>query len=366
MNLKDTYLGAAPGLEFPERPSVKGIVGWRSPSNIALIKYWGKRKEQIPQNPSLSFTLSESVSETMVQYTWKEGEGPEVEFLFDGKPNLAFEQRIRQYLQSITRYLPFLKHLRLSMGSHNSFPHSSGIASSASAMSALALCLVDIENELFNSLADPVHFFRKAAFLARLGSGSATRSVYGGFVSWGKNKVMEDATDEAGQAWPVGAGNRFSGLKDAILITSTDKKKISSSAGHGMMNDHPWAEARYKQANLNFDALSKAISNEDEEKFIRVIENEALSLHALMLSSDPGYRLMNTNTWEIIDRIQDFREKSGVFITFTLDAGPNVHLIYNRQNNNEITAFIKEELLKYCERNHWIDDRMGPGPEKLK
>jgi diphosphomevalonate decarboxylase len=366
MNLNETYLAAASGLELPVISNAKGVVGWRSPSNIALIKYWGKRDEQIPQNPSLSFTLGESVTETTVQYVWKAGGDPELEFLFDGKTNLPFEQRVRQYLLSISRYMPFLRHLRLSVGSHNSFPHSSGIASSASAMSALALCLVDIENELFHSLADPEAFFRKAAFLARLGSGSATRSVYGGFVCWGNNKVLGDATDEAGIAWPVGKGNRFSGLKDAILITSMGRKKVSSSAGHGMMNDHPWAEARYRQANVNFEALADAINHEDEEKFIRIIENEALSLHALMLSSDPGYRLMNMNTWEIVDRVRDFREKRGIFITFTLDAGPNVHVIYNRQNNNEVQAFIREELLNYCERNYWIDDRIGPGPEKLK
>jgi diphosphomevalonate decarboxylase len=232
-------------------------------------------------------------------------------------------------------------------------------------MSALALCLVEIEKDLFQTLAMPEEFFRKAAFLARLGSGSATRSVYGGFVLWGHTTALENANDEAGSPWNAASGAATTGWKDAILITSPGEKKVSSSQGHGMMNSHPWADARYAQANKNLLELMKEMEKENDEKIIGIIENEALSLHALMLSSDPGYRLTNERTWQIIDEVRRFREKHRFFITFTLDAGPNVHVLYREKDQDEIQAFIREDLLKYCDNGHWIDDSIGQGPVKL-
>ena len=365
MNLTNKYKDEAAGLEQPDVFAGTRSVAWRSPSNIALVKYWGKKPGQVPENPSLSFSLDRSYTDTKIEYTVRKHKSAGLKFLFEGKENPAFEKRVKEYLQSITPYLPFLDHLDLTISSSNSFPHSSGIASSASAMSALALCLTDMEKELFQFSGTPEDFKQKAAFLARLGSGSATRSVYGGYVLWGETAQLENSTDEAGLPWPVEENNAFSGLNDSILITSAAKKKISSSRGHGMMKSHPWAGARYVQANQNLEELLEAINTADDEKFIAIIENEALSLHALMMSSDPGYRLMNERTWAIIDRIREYREKTGQFITFTLDAGPNVHVFYRNENKESITAFIKENLLKYCENAYWIDDQMGNGPMRL-
>ena len=117
-------------------------VTWQSPSNIALIKYWGKHGVQLPSNPSLSFTLSEC--NTTTELFWKEGEG-NIELLFNGESKERFTARAREYISSITPRFPYLKEFDLHIDSTNNFPHSAGIASSASAMSSLALCLCSMD-----------------------------------------------------------------------------------------------------------------------------------------------------------------------------------------------------------------------------
>lgn len=365
MSLRQTYLNDAAALSLPGGFAGSGSLGWRSPSNIALIKYWGKMDDQFPRNPSLSFTLTNSFTDTVVDYWARNANEPRVQFFFEGVANDAFENRIKGYLDTIGRYLPFLDQLHLKISSSNSFPHSSGIASSASSMSALALCLATIEQEIFQTLSDPANFLRKAAFLARLGSGSATRSVYGGFVAWGETNVAQRASNEAGVPYELEKDSSYAGLNDAILVTSKGQKKVSSSHGHGMMNNHPYAEARYRQAGESLLGLDDAVRLENDEKFIGIIENEALSLHALMMSSHPGYNLLNKNTWMIIEEIREFRKETGLFITFSLDAGPNVHLIYKDKDSEVIKEFIKSELIQYCENGHWIDDKIGMGPVSL-
>ena len=131
------------------------------------------------------------------------------------------------------------------------------------------------------------------------------------------------------------------------------------------MESHPYASARYEQAEKNLKKLILALKNGNDNDFIAVLENEALSLHSLMMSSNPGFSLLNANTWEIINRIKEYRKQNNKMIAFTLDAGPNVHLIYKSKDKTEITNFIASELEQFCENGYWIDDQMGNGPEKL-
>jgi diphosphomevalonate decarboxylase len=343
----------------------KGTVAWRSPSNIALIKYWGKHGNQLPQNPSLSFALEKSFTETWVQYRYKGKRGNKVVFTFEKQKNPAFELRIKAFLLTVSGYLPFISQFDFNVESTNSFPHSSGIASSASSMSALALCLVSMERELYGILKDDKTFFEKTSFMARLGSGSASRSVYNGFVVWGRHKDVKGSMDELAIRLNNETVPFFNDLKDAILITRSGRKKVSSSAGHQLMNDHPFATERYRQAKNNLKGLLNALKRGDEQTFISTVENEALSLHAMMITSKDGFTLLNDNTWNIINRIRQYRTQENVFVTFTLDAGPNVHLLYFKKNENQIIQFIQKELLQFCENGKWIDDQAGSGPTKL-
>ena len=167
----------------------EGAVKWTSPSNIALVKYWGKRAHQIPENPSISFTLSNCKTITEVSFTKKEGSDFSFDVYFEGEKNEAFEPKIQTFFERIEAYVPFLRDFHFKIDTSNTFPHSSGIASSASGMSALALCLMSIEKQL--GVAHNTDFFnKKASFLARLGSGSACRSIEGELVVWGQNKSL--------------------------------------------------------------------------------------------------------------------------------------------------------------------------------
>lgn len=210
---------------------ISGKVGWESPSNIALIKYWGKFGRQLPANPSLSITLKESKTITSIAYTAvKDKREAEVIFKLDGKPNKSFSERIENYLISICDCFPFLCQLRMEIDSTNSFPHSSGIASSASGMSALVLCLCSIESALFGNEPSEEAFFRKASYLSRLASGSACRSIYGGFAVWGKNNVMSYASDDYAVKLEEEVNPVFSNLHDTILIVDEGQKKFRAAS----------------------------------------------------------------------------------------------------------------------------------------
>lgn len=350
-------------------PKNDGLIrtAWRSPSNIALVKYWGKKEGQIPENPSLSFSLSESVTEMRLEATIHSGFS--FEYYFEGKQIPGFADRIGAYLKSILPYFPFLKGLNLRIESSNTFPHSSGIASSASSMSALALCLCSMEEKMLGRRREE-DFYRKVSFMARLGSGSAARSVYGGFCSWGRTGLLQgtdtpDGSDEYASPVHLDEESVFADLRDAVLIVSPETKSVASSAGHGGMMRHPFAAVRYKQAAVNHSRLLQAIRQNDTGEFMRITENEALTLHSLMMSSDPGFVLLHPGSIEIIKAIRSFREETGAFLTFTIDAGPNIHLIYPEAGRQRVHKFISAELSRYCHEGSWIDDHMGAGPVEL-
>src|SRR5690606_15182852 len=166
-----------------------GNVSWQSPSNIALVKYWGKYGEQMPMNASVSFTLKNSNSKTSLSFEKKNSEGFDFEVYLDGKREESFEPKIQKFFERVEVYLPFLKDYKFKIETSNSFPHSSGIASSASGMSALALCLMDMEQQMEPSITDDYRT-EKASFLARLGSGSACRSIEGPLIVWGAHREI--------------------------------------------------------------------------------------------------------------------------------------------------------------------------------
>lgn len=342
-------------------------LAWQSPSNIALVKYWGKHGRQLPANPSLSLTLSNSVTRMeMIAMPTSKGQGKLESFYFEGQLNPGFAARFGTIIQSLHPEFPFLADFDLRIDSSNTFPHSAGIASSASGFSALALCLTSLAKHVMNDEISEEEFLQKASFISRLGSGSACRSIYRGFTTWGKTPEYSGSDDH--YAIPINDSIHpvFSDLKDAVLLISSRPKAVSSSQGHSLMNDHPYRQARINQANGNMHLLAGALLKGDWNSFIEVAESEAMSLHALMMSSSPGFILMEPSTIEVIRRIRDYRRQSTKPLCFTLDAGPNVHLIYRRGDKIEITAFITAELIPLCESGAWIDDGAGTGPKRLK
>ena len=159
--------------------------------------------------------------------------------------------------------------------------------------------------------------------------------------------------------------SNFKNYYDSILLVDKGEKTVSSSLGHGLMDNHPFAKERFKQANNHISDIVAILKNGDLKKFIAIVESEALTLHAMMMTSNPYFILMKPNTLAIIEKIRAFREEQGVPACFTLDAGPNVHLIYPYQHKKEVNNFIESKLLVNCAQNFRIDDKAGQGPEKL-
>ena len=340
------------------------------------MKYWGKKSFQIPTNQSLSMTLHEARTLTRVEYDYDpKRTRREISFLFEGREVPAFGDRITSYISRMQAYIPCLSHTSLKIDSRNTFPHSSGIASSASSMAALAMCLVTLEQEItrgtpFGSTPEPgggavpPDLLKKSSFIARLGSGSAARSIYPRLALWGRTDGWSGSSDEF--AIPVtGFHKEFQGMRDAILIVESGQKKVSSSAGHQLMENNPFAPVRFDQARGNLLRLQSILEQGDWTGFISVMEEEALTLHAMMMTGRPGYLLMQPGTVSILHRIMEFREETGYRAGFTLDAGANVHLLYSRQDAGAVEQFITSELLKFCEEGVLIRDFMGEGPEKI-
>lgn len=354
----------------------KGSVTWASPSNIALVKYWGKKKDQIPENPSISFTLNHCKTITTLEFCKKENhENFEFEVFLDGEKKDDFKSKIQTFFERIEVYLPFLKQYRFVIKTENTFPHSSGIASSASGMSALALCLMSVEKQLINSDViistveediDYAYFNQKASFLARLGSGSACRSIEGDLIVWGETKSIEGSTDLFGIKYPYEIHENFKDYQDTILLVDKGEKQVSSTVGHNLMYNHPYAQNRFEQAHQNLENMKGILKSGDLKAFNALVESEALTLHAMMMTSMPYFILMKPNTLEIINKIWGFRDKTGLHISFTLDAGANVHVLYPKNESQEILQFIQSELVAYCQNGHYICDQIGFGAELIK
>lgn len=343
----------------------KATYTWQTPSNIALIKYWGKSEPQIPKNASISFTLNNCHTITTIDFVRK-NTASEITFelFFEGQKKEAFKPKIAQFFERIKEYCPYIFKYDMVINSENSFPHSSGIASSASGLSAIAMCLLNLEKELNPDLTEE-YINQKASFLARLGSGSASRSIEGPLVVWGIHPEIEGSSDLFGVKLPYKVHSVFENYQDAILLVDKGEKQVSSTVGHNLMHQHPYAEQRFLQANENLSQLSEILQNGDIDKFINIVESEALTLHAMMLTSNPYFILMKPNTLEIINAIWKFREETGSKICFTLDAGANVHVLYPENEKEKVNKFIVESLANYCQKNQYIFDNIGFGAKKL-
>lgn len=349
----------------------KGNFSWSSPSNIALVKYWGKKDKQIPANASVSFTLNNCKTITTLAFAKKTSSALSVtdsnfsfDLLFEGKPKEDFKPKIQQFFERVLVYLPFLKDYHFTIDTQNTFPHSSGIASSASGMAALAMNLMSLEKALNPEMTED-YFYQKASFLARLGSGSACRSVKGKIVVWGNHDNIQGSSDLFGVEFSNTIHDNFKNFQDTILLVDKGEKQVSSSVGHNLMNGHPLAERRFEQAHENLYKLTAVFESGNLDEFITIVESEALTLHAMMMTSIPYFILMKPNTLEIINAIWKYRNETKIPVCFTLDAGANVHVLYPENVKEIVLQFIKDELVGYCQNGQYICDEIGIGSHLL-
>lgn len=310
-------------------------------TNIALVKYWGKKDQDliIPQTDSLSLTLNEFYTTTTVN--------------FDNHLTsdlVAIDQHIlsKKEAQKVAHVLDIVRQLSgiksfARVDSINHVPTAAGLASSASAFAALAGAASVAAGLNLSS--------RDLSRLARRGSGSATRSIYGGLVEWQKG-----TDDDSSFTQPVLENVDFPIEMLAVLV-DTKKKKVSSRSGmQSSVETSPYYDAWRQVVANDMVAIKKAIKAKDIDQIGHIAEENALRMHALTFSADPGFTYFNGETLTIIKAVEDLRNQ-GVNCYYTMDAGPNVKVIYDRGNRNKIV----EELSNIVGPERLVVSQPGPG-----
>ena len=193
--------------------------------------------------------------------------------------------------------------------------------------------------------------------LARLGSGSASRSVNGPFCLWGSLDDVDDSSDKNAIALSF---PEFDALSDIIILVDKSEKKVSSSLGHQLMNEHPYKQVRINNAYENARSCLKALKQNDFSSLGEIIEAEALELHALMMTSKPSVWLMKPKTLELMEWTRKMRTQ-GLEVYFTLDAGANIHLISRLKDQKKLSQKIDHD---FSELNYIIDEQ-GYGAELI-
>jgi diphosphomevalonate decarboxylase len=296
----------------PATPQYKATA--RAGSNIAFIKYWGVANPRLnlPLNNSISMTLGSLHSTTTVEWDTA-GRLTADQIAIDGERAEGKKaERVTQHLDLI-RHLAGDRRFRARVASRNNFPMASGIASSASAFAALTMAACAALNLNFDRT--------KLSAIARRGSGSASRSLFSGYVEWERGN--DDATSVARQIFPAEYWN----LRDVVAIISTAEKAVSSQSGHTLAMSSPFNAGRIDSLYSALQEVRTALTLRDLTRLGPVIEQDALAMHAVMMTSKPSLLYWQPGTLEVLQAVRRWREEDGFPVYFTIDAGPNVHLI---------------------------------------
>ena len=296
-----------------------------SPANIAFIKYWGKinPKLNIPFNDSISMNLSDCLTTTTVEFDKKNKKD---KILINNKEvEGSKKERVVQILDLIRKKVGIK--LFAKVESKNNFPTDAGIASSASGFSALALA---------GSRAAGLSLSQKeVSILARMGSGSACRSVPDGFTYWQKGK-----DNESSYAFQIVPAD-FWDLRDVIAVVSKGGKKVGSTEGHELATTSPYFSVRIKNIEKRTKNLKKALLVRDFKTFGELVEEEAVDLHVMAMTSKPPVFYWNNGTMDVMKIVFELREK-GTLCYFTMDAGPNVHIICLGKDESKVKKAIQK------------------------
>lgn len=298
------------------------IVKARAHTNIALIKYWGKKNTDIiiPMNNSFSLTLDHFYTDTKVTY---DEDLKKDSFSLNGEEIES---------QNVFNFLDYVRQLSGKNGfvkveSINHVPTTAGLASSASAYAALAAA---------SSRAFGLDLSRKdLSRLARRGSGSATRSIYGGFTEW-----IGGDNDLNSYAKPFQENVEWDIRMIAAVINSKPKKITSRSGMQTVVNTSPFYGEWVKNANNSIPLIKKAILDKDFTTFGEISEENAMKMHALNLTAHPHFSYFEPQSIEIMQAVEQLRQ-DGIEAYYTMDAGPNVKIICEGKNSEVIQKALK-------------------------
>jgi diphosphomevalonate decarboxylase len=293
--------------------------------NIAFIKYWGNRDAdlRIPANGSISMNLDRLYTQTRVNFD------PNLtsdQVVINDRPAAdVAQQRVRSLLDRVRQMSG--KHIFARVISQSNFPTGAGIASSASAFAALSLAAATAARLDLSQ--------RDLSRLARTGSGSACRSVPGGFVEWRAGESDEDS-----YAYSI-APSEYWDLIDCIAIVNPAHKPIGSTEGHTLADSSPLQPARVNDAPRRLDWCRRAILERDFESLAHVVELDSNLMHAVMMTSTPPLIYWEPATLAVIHTVQAWR-RGGLPVCYTIDAGPNVHVLCLGEMAHQVVAQLNQ------------------------
>jgi len=311
--------------------------------NIAFIKYWGNRNQdfRIPANGSISMNLKQLETRTTVSFD------PSLvkdQLILNGnlEGGIVLE-RVSTFLDRIRRMVEFMAFA--SVESENNFPTGTGIASSASAFAALSYAASTAAGMCLSE--------RELSQLARMGSGSASRSIPGGFVEW-QPGIDHDSSFAFSFADPIQWD-----LTDLIVLISREHKETGSSQGHTLADTSPIQNARVKDTNRRLDICRQALLERDFPVFAEIVEQDCNLMHAVMMTSVPPLNYWHPGTLNVMRAVQLWR-REGMQVCYTIDAGPNVHVICPTSE----AKTVKENLSSLEDVNSILECTPG-GPARL-
>lgn len=299
----------------------------RAYTNIALIKYWGKKNKQLklPYTNSLSLTLDRFYTDTKATIIDSD---KDVVYLNNQLLDDTQNKRILNYLETIRNFYSFTDHFQIDTVNH--VPTSAGFASSASGFAALAASINETKQLDLNR--------QELSILARNGSGSASRSIYGGFVEW-----QAGHDNESSFAVPIDETPEID-LALLSVVINKHSKKISSTVGmENSVKSSPFYPNWVTLVSSEIKEIKQAIAQKDLQKIGEISEHNAMSMHALTLSADPSFTYFAPETIRIIQLIQELRRK-GLFAYATIDAGPNVKIICTKESLPKVQTYIEQQL----------------------
>lgn len=324
----------------------KHSIGFRAHTNIALIKYWGKRNKELflPVTSSLSLTLNEFYTDTYLN--WEQEEKIDT-FILNGSPQSATATL------AVSRFLDLFRDLTgiyrpIKVVSDNHVPTAAGLASSASAYAALA--------SASNILFDTQMANQELSTYARQGSGSATRSLFGGFTLWHKGKDDDSSSSFAEQiddaAWDIGM---------ITVVVNKHEKAYSSREGmEHTRQSSPFYQLWPQTVAEDLEEMILAIQAQDFTKVGQIAEHNAMKMHATMIAANPSFTYWEPDSIVAMNMVRSLRA-TNLECYFTMDAGPNIKILCRLSQ----AATIIEAFKEYFSANQLIISGPGPAPVRL-
>lgn len=297
-----------------------------APSNIAFIKYWGRKNDpslRLPENGSISMNLSNLHTTTTVAF---DASLANDDIACNGEKEEQAVQRIVDHLDRIRKIANVTT--KAKVVTENNFPTGTGLSSSASGFAALTVAGV---NALGLMLSE-----KELSILARLGSGSACRSIPDGFVEW-----LPGDSNETSYAVSLYEPSYWN-IIDIVVVTGNQKKDISSSAGHALAQSSPFFDARLRFMEKKITHCKQYLAEKNFTKFGELLEAEALELHAIYLTSTPSLIYLLPESLRVMQKVKEWRQ-NGIPVYFTLNTGQDIHLICPGEYEKKVVNLIHKE-----------------------